>query len=385
VKKDIVYLGDLHIEQGPRWEEVVRIHNWVADYLENVKPTMVVIGGDIYDGQSTPDDREFVSDWVLRLAAVCPVLVIRGNHDRLHDLLVIAKLKGKHPIVVEEGATVHRIAGCKIAAMAWPNTATLKASGLDERTALQNVLRGLGAEMAEDDGAIPIAAAGHWLISGAVASTGQPLLGLPVTVGLEELALLNVPIVLASHIHKHQVWSWGDVVVLYAGSPYRCNYGESERKYIIHTTWEDGVTTWQAVETPARAMLLLEGEYVGPMVVLPGDRIEEHGLVLHKDYQCSEITGAEIRVRFHVESDQREAASVEAQKLRDDLLALGAYSVKLEERVIAKTRARTPGISTTSTTAQQLETLWESRHEEIAGPRKARLLEKVAAIDTEAA
>ncbi|HEX2879501.1 MAG TPA: metallophosphoesterase, partial [Polyangiaceae bacterium] len=410
VRKDIVYLGDLHIKRGERWEECVRVMTWIAEYIERVKPSAVVVGGDIYDGNSDPEEREFFSDWAQRIAAVCPLLVIRGNHDRLKDLRIIAKLSGKHPIIVEEGAGVHRIAGCKIAAMAWPQTAILKASGLDERTALQNVLRGLGAEMAEDDGAIPICGAGHWLITGSVSSTGQPLLGLPVSVSLEELAMLNVPVVLASHIHKHQSWHYGKTDILFAGSPFRCNFGESESKYVIHVTWENGITTWGAIETPARAMLFFDAEW-------------NDGLEINYP---ADLPGAECRLRYRVDSDQREAAAAKADETRQVMLAMGAYSVKLEERVIAKTRARVPemlaitdgdpddqwenddldddedGSDPTLTpaasedaasqprrarsmTERQLEVLWKARSEDIDPLRKARLLEKVSTIDTEAA
>jgi len=77
---------------------------------------------------STPDERAAAAAWLVAMAEVCPVLLVRGNHDRRRDCALLARLTSKHPIIVEEGASVHHIGGAAIAAMAWPDRANLAAN-----------------------------------------------------------------------------------------------------------------------------------------------------------------------------------------------------------------------------------------------------------------
>lgn len=379
----IMATGDNHFCEEKRFDECVLVHDWIADQVHNERPDLFLLAGDIFERKSTPMERLSVANFLLKVLDECTVVMVRGNHDE--DLELFAKLKGKHALIIVQDARVLRLATKRdpkdvsghiaVAAMAWPNVATLRASGMDERTALQNVMRGLGAEIDQHDG--PKLAIGHYMIDGSQTSHGQPLIGHSLNVSLSELAMLNCPLVLAGHVHMPQQWQWGDTDIRYCGSPYRTAFGEVEQKSIVMADWADA--RWQVtlLPTPARQMLLLDGDW--------GVDEEGEGWIGENIPQAAVVMGADVRFRYRVGSDRREAAAAAAERVRGVLLTDGAHSVKLEERVIAKTRARTPEISTTSSTAQQLETLWEARKEEVDGPRKARLLEKVAAIDTEAA
>jgi hypothetical protein len=208
--------------------------------------------------------------------------------------------------------------------------------------------------------------------------------------------------VLAGHVHKPQAWQCGTTDIRYCGSPFRTAFGETEEKSIVMADWDPKAKRWNVttIPTPARQMLLLEGEW-GTF---------EHGGDgwIGEDIPTRGIDDAEIRFRYRVESDKRDAARADADKLRDDLLNEGAYSVKIEERVIARTRARAPdmlsitegpaisvpsddgsGTEATATTAsvteRQLDALWRARNENINDERRTRLFDKCAQIESDAA
>ncbi len=390
----IMATGDDHFCEEKRFDECVRVHDWIADRVHAEKPDLFLLDGDIFERKSLPVERLAVARFLRAVLEVCPVVMVRGNHDWPDDIEIFSKLKGKNQLIIEQQAAVHVVNGIAVAAMAWPNVAHLRASGMDERTALQNVLRGMGADIANHDG--PKVAVGHWMIDGSVTSHGQPLIGHTMNVALDELAMLHCPLVLAGHVHKPQEWRFGDTEILYCGSPFRTAFGEVEEKSIVCAEWTGERWAVARMPTPARQMLLLEDEW--------GKEIGDYGWLvgLHGHPGADGVKGAEIRLRYRVDSDQREAAAEGVQMWVDKLMAEGAHSVKLEERVIAKTRARVPEMlaitdgavehevveeneHAKSTTERQLEVLWKARSEDIDPLRKARLLEKVSTIDIEAA
>lgn len=203
----VMATGDNHFDESKRFDECIRVHEWINEQVEQHRPHLFCLTGDIFERKSTPVERLAVAAFLLRLAEVCPVLMVRGNHDE--DLEIFEKLRGKHPIVIEQRAGVHRfkcagvdgiVEDLTVGAMAWPSIAHLRASGVDERAALEGVLRGF-----ENDA--PQLVVGHWMIDGSEASTGQPLIGHTLNVGLADLALTSAPLILAGHIHKAQAWN----------------------------------------------------------------------------------------------------------------------------------------------------------------------------------
>src|SRR5690606_31980327 len=104
----------------------------------------------------------------------------------------------------------------------------------------------------------------------------------------------------------------------------------SELKGYIYAEFEGrNLVRWERVETPARAMVLIDAEW------MPSGDGWEHDVL-------PPVDGAEVRWRYRVATDQREAARRDAQFQRDLLLGGGAHSVKVEEVVRPSTRARAP-------------------------------------------
>lgn len=385
----ILASGDHHFEQGARWNECLRVHAWIAERVEELQPALFLSGGDLYERASTPVERAAVAEWLTRIAEVCPVVVARGNHDRRYDLELLGRLRTRHPVIVEERAGVHVVNGVAVATFAWPSRAML-ASVLGDhaspetvaqegREALRNVLRGLGAELARHDG--PRVLLGHAHVVGArVGLHGQPLAaGAEITVGLEDLSLASADAVVLGHIHAPQAWDFGGVPMAYTGSPFRNTFGEAEEKAVLalHLRGElrhggGHVVELERIPTPCTPMLLLDGAWI--------DQDGTREVCAHRPPARAEVEGAEIRFRYETPSDAREAAKLSAAAWADRWREYGAVSVKLEEVVLASTRARAPEVAAAPTTWEQVVAHWRSKGEAPSAERldaRARLLAEI--------
>lgn len=394
----IAIIADSHFDLSSRFEECIRVHQWIAEDVACRGVDLVLHAGDVFERRSNPEERRAVAEWLTAMAATAPVIVVRGNHDALGDLSIFSRLRTKHRVIVEEACGVHVVAGVAVGCLAWPRKAQLLAmtgastvehGEADARDALVNVLRGLGAEFAAHDG--PRVLLAHAMVRGSMTSTGQPLVGCDMEIGLEDLSLAGADFIALGHIHMPQAWDsiLGDASAVYPGSPRRTAFGEVEEKgYVIAEIDESRLAftadaprsarvTWERVATPCAPMLLVSGMYepeVGEVCV--------HGLSMPTRESAP---GAEIRFRYETPADAREAAKRCAAGWRERWLEYGAAAVKLEEVVIASTRARSPEVAEARTTWAQLEAYWPARSDAPAEERRAELRAKLTTIEGAAA
>lgn len=379
----IALVADSHFDERSRFEECIRLHDWIAEDAKSRGVELTLHAGDVYERKSTPLERQAAAAWFQKMAVLGPVVVARGNHDAIDDLPLLERLETDNPIDVFERAGLFAWPSVAIAVLGWPQRGHLQAAlggagvvshELVEQAAgdaLRAVLRGLGDRMADFKG--PKILLAHAMVRGSVTSTGQPLVGCDFELGLEDLALANADAYLLGHIHKGQAWKIGDAPCIYPGSPRRTAFGELEPKgYTIVDVDEHGVIGCEFVEVPATPMVHLEATW-------------QDGLFegTHTDVVHAEHRGAELRFRYHVPSDQRDAAAAAAAQFRGELLELGAASVKIEEVVASSTRARNPEIAAATTLASKVEALWNAQKFE-PGDRRDALLAKVAAVEEEA-
>lgn len=389
----IALVSDSHWDETSRFEECARVHDWIAEDIARQGVDLVLHGGDVFERKSTPAERAAFARWVRAVTDVAPLVIVRGNHDALGDLPLFAKLRTKHPVIVEEGAQVHRVAGCNVACLAWPRKAGVLA--LAQMThaegeqaaqeALRSVLRGMGQQMTQVDAGGPHVLLAHAMVSGSRTSTGQPLVGCDMELSIADLELCATDVVALGHIHKGQEWTSSDgVPIVYPGSPRRTAFGEVEAKG--YTLFEMGhyevrgripVTVTHRV-TPCAPMLLVRGDYANGSL-----RLEQmHGTVGYAlDVIAKFGPGAEIRLRYSVPSDQREAAKSAAATLRSTWIEQGAALVKVEEEVVAETRARAPEIATATTTEAKLRAFWAARSTTPEPERAERLLSLVTSLE----
>jgi hypothetical protein len=371
--------GDHHWDEDRRFDECRRVHAFTVDLAREREVDLFLSGGDVYERASTPTEREAVAEWLTAMADVCPVVISKGNHDRRLDCALLARLRTKHPILVEEAAGVHYVAGAAIAAMAWPERSVLLAAGGSQasadalaRDALQAVLRGLGDELAQHDG--PRILLGHFMVDGSVVSTGQPLLGMPMNVGLADLALAGAHLGVMAHIHKAQCFDVAGAPHYYTGSPFRTDFGQLEPKTVLLATFEGAeLVEVEEIPTPATAMAHVEATWKpdAGRFMWGGDDVTKR-----------EARGAEVRFRYHVATDQREAAARAAAEFESELLSLGAASVKIERIIITEKRAREPEVSRATSARDKLVAHWESIGFD-PGERRSSLLEKADQVEGE--
>lgn len=331
--------ADSHFCEHSRWTECIRIHDWIAARVEQDLPALFLHAGDLYDRTSTPTERAAVAAWVTRIANVCPILIVRGNHDRPLDCDLLSRLRAKHPILVEERAAVHYIAGYAVGAIAWPNAAYLGDTG--PRAAYEAMLLHMGAELAQHNG--PYLIITHAMLDGARTSLGQPLIGAEMNVPASMFSA-QAPLTIVGHIHAPQ--SFENAHVLYCGSPFRTAFGETEEKSIVRVeTNHNNRLFWDRIITPAQPMILIDGE---------------SDIVLSPEYSA-QVEGADVRLRYKTTQANRERDRRYASESRAALFKAGAVSVKIEERVEVEVRARAPEISIAQTIPNKLRAMWASR------------------------
>ncbi len=369
----VAIIADSHWDEHSRFEECIAIHNWIATDMQCRNVDLVLHAGDVFERRSTPRERAAFASWVQKVAThVGPLVIVRGNHDPLGDLPIFSRLETRYEVIVEEAANVHVITcngvDVAVACLAWPRKAELLArlpntvgredSEQAAREALRMVLRWLGDELERHEG--PTVLLSHAMVSGSLTSTGQPLVGCDLEIGLDDLALAGADFTALGHIHMPQDWQIPTGrAVAYPGSPRRTAYGEVEDKgYIIIDIDDDGTVSWQRVQTPARKMVLI---HVG----------------LTEDFRAidHQVREAEVRLRYDTAADTREAMRSNARGWAGALVAEGgAVEVKIEEVVQPSVRARAPEIAAAKTIGEKLRAVWDARGDAPEEDRAERLI-----------
>lgn len=381
----VVVVADSHFDESSRFSECVRLHQEIEAWVRANKPDLLVHAGDIFERRSTPTERHAVADWLQGVAQTCPVVVVRGNHDAESDVEFMDRLRSVHPIRCMERPGVVQAGRCQVACLPWPRKAALLAAlgnvpqehaAQAAQDALRSVLGGFPAAMRDTT---PCLFVGHVMVRGSVTSHGQPLVGMDLELGLEDLALARCDAYALGHVHKGQTWRVGVAPAFYPGSPRRTAFGEMESKGFSVISFERSATNWKAevefVELSATKMLLAETEWA------PDELAVAYGF----DPSLAEfedgLAGAEVRLRYHVGPEHRDAAKAVAQAWRERALLIGgAVSVKIEEVVEASQRARAPEVATARTLQEQLDAYWASKGFD-PGSRREALLGKLSELE----
>jgi len=365
----IAFVADSHFDESGRFGECIRLHNWIAEDAAARGCGALLHGGDLYERRSTPREREAVAAWVEALYnAGLPLLAVRGNHDAPGDVHYLRHLTPEPDVYELPAVNTWTVAGVTIACLPWPSRAGILAQAQSredgEQTiqeAMRSVLLGLGSEAREAGN--PVLFLGHVMVRDSRTSTGQPLVGCDLEVGLEDLALVGADAYLLGHIHLHQHWEINGAPCIYPGSPRRTAFGESEAKgYVVLDVEPGQPVRWEFVEAPATPMVDVQGKWETDYANLSGGPVIPF-LALNDSYHCepSNLAGAEVRLRYHVEAAHRESAKVEAAEVAASYLAAGAVSVKVEEQVTATARARAPEVAMAPTVPEKLRALWANQ------------------------
>ena len=373
----VAITADGHCDERSRFDEWQRVHAWMADDWRDRGVSLALNGGDLYERRSTPDERNAMAAHVRRGGEFAEQIVVRGNHDITHDLLLLQELDTKHPIRVLEHPEVVTVGDVAVVCLPWPRTAAVlqRAAdlGLDSEgaeqlagDALRQILASMGQGLDLHQGAKIMLA--HAMVRGSRTSTGQPLVGCDMEVGLEDLRLAGCDLYALGHIHLPQSWPESKGDVFYTGSPRRTAFGELEEKsYVL---WDTDTGQWERIATPCAPMLQLEAIWTD------GDFVGSHDTIVAS---VGGVQGAELRFRYTVPAEHREAAAYCANTLRTDWTALGAKSVQLEPQTVTLSVAKAPEVAEAIGTAAKLRAMWRLRGNEPDDPDS--VLEKLATLE----
>jgi exonuclease SbcD len=380
----VALLSDLHTNLRSRREEARRVLGAIPDNLRERGIELIQLGGDLHEEPPSAEEEDWTARWLRELAEIAPVVGVTGNHDI--GCAAVPRLRlpcsegraPRHPIVIADAPRVVYAAGCAIALLPWPRTAHLLAAlpeaGPDQRheagiAALRAVLLGLRNELEQHDGPRILVAHAH--VRGARMGAHAPAT-VAFNLGLEDLALVGADLVHLGHLHEFQAWSWSvdgrEVPILYPGSPFANTWGETERKGYVVVDFDQevcgcphgyarggcgacdnrGAIGWDFVPTMATPLVHLEYDWQGAEHGLAGELVP---------YSTTSVAGAEVRLRYTVRGDYREAAARAAEELRGRLLAEGALRVELDPVIQPTVRARAPEITSAPDVPEKL-ALW---------------------------
>lgn len=378
----ILATGDNHFKEGARFEECCAVHDWMVDVAREREVDLFLDAGDIYDSVSTPTEREAVFGWLDRMTRACEVVIAKGNHDRAKDVALLFRAGGFGLRDVRAFERPGSTYGNRVSVCPWPDRSWLLTearSGLEADGRMREALRAVMTGFAQpDDRDYPHILLGHFQVDGARVSNGQPLIGQAMNVSLSDLECARADMVIMGHIHNPQEfpgnWQWCG----YTGSPYATDWGETEEKSVLFAEFRGReLVNVERIPTPATRLVSLHAHWAAEHIGLPGDVVVPAGLVgMWDEPDLKACHAAEVRLRYETPSEAREQAARCAQELRDDILARGAKSVKLEAVIQVETRARVPEIRTQATTAEQLQALWQSKGFD-PGDRRQALLSKL--------
>jgi exonuclease SbcD len=306
----IAHVADTHIEERSdtaSLEDQVRLLKWIGEDAASAGARVLLHAGDVFDSMSTPTERRSAIEVFTSWAEHMPVIVVRGNHDRLLDLHVLARIRSRNPILVYEEPGVHTIAGVTVACLPWPRKSALAAamgatSALDLNTtaaqAMRAVLAGLSAQLRTVHG--PRVLLGHVELGTALTDSGQPLAGrCDIELGESDLLEVGADYIALGHIHRHQIIRER---ICYPGAPRQTTFGEEGPKgYCLVEINAGEAPTIEHRRSPHRELITIVGEWRDGAMVWTGrpDIVP---------------TDAFVRLKYAVpESDRVQAAAAAAE------------------------------------------------------------------------
>lgn len=299
-----------------RWVDTVEMVRWVAADAQARGCDGLIVAGDFTEARHPAPWRVAQIGEALE-AFDGPEVLVEGNHDgkragrSIVDVLAAGR-KGWRGFSTD-GVTL--IGETAIAALPYLDRHHLRAAPGFENVAEGDIVRALGDAyltiarglyvQAQQLAAPATVLVVHQALSGGLMSDTQAaFLGdQSLVVDARALAAIGFQAIVAGHFHKHQVLST-DPLVVYAGSPYRTDFGEEHQpKGYLVVDVAAGGATFEFVETPARRF-----------VTLTGTQIED-------DVAEAQVEGAIVRV---IDLDP----SRDVSHVRSMLENLGAFEVQ---------------------------------------------------------
>ena len=348
------HTGDTHLDEDHYFGDTAQCLEWfVADAI-HASTDLFVVNGDLTTYKATIKERNLWIDILIRMADHAPVVLAAGNHgaELNGDLYVYAKAKGRfsvHLCTEPEFIELDRVA---VAVFPYPR----KADFVDtpEEANLHAAFVEQLEEFNQRFSRRPDCSRlffGHFGVSGARVSSGQPLVGRCAEYPLDPLRRLQAQYVGLSHIHLRQqlaprVW--------YAGSLSRCDYSEEEDKgYHLVTLKEPRMQADLSdldVDfrvSPTRRMVELQAVY------------ENGDFRFRTPPDPSRLRDARVKVVVSIPKGQHISLGREEQnRLRERLLEANPAELKVKIEREPETEGETTPLSVARSAEDKLRAYW---------------------------
>ncbi len=359
----VLHFADIHIgmenygKTNPETGLSSRVLDFFArlyemrDYAAAHEVDLIIFAGDAFKTRapSPTHQREFAR-FVRDLAALCPVVLLVGNHDLPANASKAASIEIYHTldvpnVTVGVDYALHRIetrrGPVQVATAPYPIRARLlaerKTRGLNIEEmddALQQTLENRLRELAEQANADPAPRllAGHFSVAGALfGSERAVMLGRDAAVSLDALADPRWDYVALGHIHRHQSLTTDAPPVVYSGSIERIDFGEEgDPKGFCWVELARGRADWRFVEVAARPFVTVRADARASRDPT-ADVLREAGRL--------DVSGAVVRVSVRL--SEGNAHLLRDLEIRQALISAGADHVAALQRDIERpVRAR---------------------------------------------
>lgn len=371
------HTGDAHLQEDHYFGDTAQCLEWFAADAIRSNVNLFVVNGDLTTYKATIKERNLWIDTLIRMANHAPVVLVAGNHgaELTGDLYVYAKAKGEFPIYLCTEPEFIELDGAAIAVFPYPRKAEFV--GGHEEASLQEAFTEQLEEFNQRFARRPACFRlffGHFGVTGARVSSGQPLVGRCAEYPLDPLRHLQAQYVGLSHIHLRQqlaprVW--------YAGSLSRCDYSEEEDKgYHLVTLKEPRLQAdlsdldVDVRVSPTRRMVELQAFY------------ENGDFHFRTSPDPSRLRDARVKVVVSIPKGLHVSLGREDQeRLREQLLEANPAELKVKIEREPETEAETTAVSVARTAEDKLRAYWALKG---APPvdQQQRLLSKLAQVES---
>ena len=355
----LFHTADLHLRESGEvsLDEQVKV-------LKQIDPKggMLVVAGDIFDGASSPAERNAAIEIFTTWADAAPVVAVRGNHDRPGDVAFLSKLRAKNRIHVTEGFEFLDTPECLFVLMGWPSRGRVaawlpEADRISVDAAATGAVRMLfaGAKVRAQSAGKPVVFVGHVELGSATMDSGQPIAGhADIAIGEDDLLEMGADVYLLGHIHKRQILR--DKLV-YPGSPRQMSFGEGTGHGYV--TWEPGGAP-QFVDIDSPQFVTVNAEWRDGSLVVTSKEFPHAGMNEH------------YRIVYSVPESDRSQAFESAQAM-----VAGVEHCKIDPTVITVDRARHTEITTARTPVEKLREYWAAKS---TPERSVQILAKLSEV-----
>jgi len=342
--------------------------DFMVDYAKQREVDLAIFAGDAFKSRTpTPTYQRELAFRIQDLAALCPVVLLVGNHDlpaiekrassvEIYETLsvpntTVAREYRSHVIETKRGpvlvaAAPYPMRHHLLREADLPHNLTIAEMDRALEDEVHRRLDALAAEAAGYD--MPRVLTGHFSVAGAAfGSERSVMLGRDVTVMLSTLDNPVWDYVALGHVHKHQCLTLGRVdapPVVYSGSIERIDFGEEgDPKGFVWVELERGRAKWEFIPVDCRPFATLRVDVRGstdPNRVVCGV-IERHDL-------------AESVVRVIITADPEADLLLQDAAIQQALRAAGANHVAAINRQVERPARLRLGASPEGLTPDQL-------------------------------